>query len=282
MTALAALAEQHGLRRVGVRPSLGRYVTTLWERRHFALSLAAARAYSRNQGTYLGQVWAVLTPMTWALVYFLVFGVLLGTSRGVDNFLGFLVIGVFLFHFSSASITAGSNAIAGNQGLITSLQFPRALLPIASVLAELFTLLPAIAVLLVIVPLTGETPTWSWLLLPAALALQWLFGTGVALVCARLVAQWRDVKQLVPFVLRALMYTSGVFFAIDHYVGSGPAADVLAHQPVAVHLELARGTLLQETTAPLSLWLWAVGWAIGVSVAGFLYFWHGEERYGRG
>src|SRR3546814_4792235 len=84
---------------------------------------------------------------------------MLNTSRGVDNFIGFLVTGVFIFHFMSACISAGSKSITGNQGVITSLQFPRALLPIATVLSELFTLLPALLVLLVIVPVTGEPIT---------------------------------------------------------------------------------------------------------------------------
>src|SRR4029079_1726983 len=133
-------------------PSLPAYVRSLWARRHFALSLAAAKAYARNQGSYLGQLWALLTPLMWAGVYLLVFGGLLGTSRGVDNFVGFLVVGVFLFHFTSACVVAGSRAIVGNQSLITSLQLPRALLPVATVLSELFTLLPALLVLVVLVP----------------------------------------------------------------------------------------------------------------------------------
>jgi len=279
---LAQLAADHGLVRVGVRPPLPAYVRALWRRRHFAVSLAASKAYARNQGSYLGQLWALLTPVLWACVYLLVFGVLLDTSRGVDNFVGFLVVGVFLFHFTSAGISAGSKAVVGNHGLIASLQFPRALLPVAAVLAELFTLLPALLVLLVLVPLSGEPVQASWLLLPCAVALQWLFGTGLAFVTARLVSDVRDLKQLVPFVLRVLMYVSGVFFSIQHYVGSGRAGALLTHQPVAVYLELGRACLLTDVTASPSTWLWGVGWALAALAGGFVFFWRGEARYGRG
>jgi teichoic acid transport system permease protein len=279
---LATLAAEHGLARVGVRPPLATYVRQLWRRRHFALALGASRAYSKNQATYLGQLWALLNPVLWAGVYLLVFGVLLRTSRGVDNFVGFLVVGVFLFHFTSASIQTGSSAVVGNQGLIASLQFPRALLPFAAVYAELLTLLPALLVLFVLVPSSGEPLQASWLLLPAAVTLQWVFGTGVAFVAARLVSQVRDFKQLVPFVLRALMYVSGVFFSIDHYVGSGTAGAVLAHQPVAIYLELGRACLLTGVHATPALWLWGAGWAVATFAVGFVFFWRGEARYGRG
>lgn len=276
------LVAEPDLVRVGVRPPFAAYLRSVWQRREFTLALAASRAYARNQGSHLGQLWALLTPLLWAGVYLLVFGVLLQVDRGVANYLGFLVVGVFLFHFTSSTIQSGSTAISGNQGLIASLQFPRAVLPLASVLAELLTLLPALAVLLVLVPATGEPPQATWLVLPAAVALQTLFGAGVALVAARLVAEVRDVKQLVPFVLRALMYVSGVFFSIDHYVGSGAAGAVLAHQPVAVYLELARGCLLRDVPLTPEAWAWGAGWAALALVVGLVFFWRGEARYGRG
>ncbi|RJS46256.1 ABC transporter permease [Nocardioides cavernaquae] len=279
---LDLLAAEHGLTRVGGRPTLAAYLRELWRRRHFAIALGAARAYSRNQGSFLGQTWAILTPLLWAGVYLLVFGVMLGTDAGIGNYIGFLVIGVFLFHFTSANINNGSGAIVNNSGLVTSLQFPRALLPFSIVLAELFTLAPALLVLLVLVPLSGEAPQWSWLLLPFAIGLQWIFGTGAALLCARLVNDVRDLGQLIPFGIRGLMYASGVFYSIDRYAGDGVVGWLLTHQPIAVYLELGRATLLAEYDASLTLWLWGAAWAALALVVGLVYFWRGEARYGRG
>ncbi len=282
MSDLAAIAAEHGLTRVGVRPSLRDYVHQVWARRHFAVAMASSKAYARNQGSYLGQLWAVLTPLLWAGVYLVMFGVVLETDRGVANYPGFLVIGVFLFHFASSSIANGSKAVTNNLELIGSLQFPRALLPISTVLAELFTLLPSLIVLAVIVPLTGDPVSWSWLLLPVAVGLMWLFGTGVAFVCARAVSQTRDLARLVPFGLRVLMYGSGVFFSINHYVGNPAVVTVLQRQPIAVYLELGRGALLSDVPLSATTWLWGIGWAAVAVVGGFVYFWHAEERYARG
>ena len=281
--ALAAYAAEHGLTPVGVRPSLRVYIAQSWQRRHFMVAMAASKAYARNQGGYLGQIWAVLTPALWACVYLLIFGVLLKTDRGIENYVGFLVVGVFLYHFSTASISNGSKSISGNQDIIGSLQFPRVLMPISTVLAELFTLVPAIFVMLIVVLASGEPVRVTWLLLPIAVALQWLFGTGIALIFARLVVQVRDVGRLVPFFLRALMYTSGVFFSIDHYVGNhATAGAVLTHQPIAIYLELGRSALLQEVTVKAETWAWGFGWALVTVVLGFVFFWRAEEEYARG
>jgi teichoic acid transport system permease protein len=170
-----------------------------------------------------------------------------------------------------------------NQELIGSLQFPRAVLPTATVLAELFTLIPAVLVMVVVVIGSGEHFQASWLLLPFAVTLQWIFGTGIAYFFARMVVQFRDFGRLVPFVLRALMYTSGVFFSISHYVGShATIGAILSHQPIAIYLELGRGALLEETQVTADAWLWGFGWAFGTLVLGFIFFWRAEEKYARG
>jgi teichoic acid transport system permease protein len=283
-TATAAdIAARYGLRRVGTRPPLGEYLRLLWSRRHFIGVLATSKAYAQNQNNYLGQFWAVLNPILTAAAYLFVFGVLLETTRGVENYVAFLVIGVFMYRFTATSITAGAKSVAGNLSLVRSLHFPRAVLPTAAVLTELVSLLPVLLVMCVIVLITGEPISWSWLLLPAVVALQWLFNTGCAYIVTRLVASVRDLLNLLPFVLRILLYLSGVFFDIEAYAGDTPLGYVLEYQPVAVYLTLTRSCLLTEQSNQVDPVLWAVGagWAMLFAIGGFLFFWQAEERYGR-
>jgi teichoic acid transport system permease protein len=276
-----AMAEEYGLRRIGVRPRLGAYLRDLWARRHFIRVLATSMAYARNQKNYLGQLWAVINPLLNAVVYFLIFGVILQTNRGVENFVAFLTIGVFMFGFSASAITTGSKAITGHLGLVRSLRFPRAVLPLAVVFTELIELLPALAVMCGIVLLTGEPITADWLLFPVVVVLQWMFNTGCALVAVRLVAWVRDVLNLIPLALRFLRYGSGVFFNISAYVGDNWLGVVMEYQPLAVYLTLARSTLMSEGAHDSVAWAVGIGWAVLFLVGGFLLFWQAEERYGR-
>ena len=107
----AALAAEHGLRRIGIRPPLGDYLRRMWGRRHFVLELARAREQSESAGSRLGRLWAVLNPLLNVLVYWIVFGVLLKVNRSVPDYLSFLVIGVFVFTFTQSSAMSGSRAI---------------------------------------------------------------------------------------------------------------------------------------------------------------------------
>src|ERR1051326_7559808 len=97
---LAALAARHGLRPSSARPTLAFYLRKVWERRHFIVAYATARNVSMYTEARLGQLWQVLTPLLNSAVYYLIFGVILGTNRGVPNFLGFLITGIFIFNFT--------------------------------------------------------------------------------------------------------------------------------------------------------------------------------------
>src|SRR5690625_2903118 len=124
--------------------------------------MARARSYSKYQRDYLGQAWTVLDPLLLGGVYYVVFGVLLKTTRGVENFPAFLVVGIFIFFSFSSTITAGANSIINNVDLVRAISFPRAVLPLSVALAETLRLLPAIFVMFVIVVVTGEPLVWTW------------------------------------------------------------------------------------------------------------------------
>lgn len=280
----AELAARHGLVASSDRPALARYLRTLWGRRHFLVAFARARVAALYTSTRLGQLWQLLTPLLNAGVYLLLFGVLLNTSRGVDNFVAFLVIGVFVFTFTQRSVRQGADSISRNLGLIRALHFPRATLPLAHTLAELQQLGGALLVLAVVTVATGEPVTAAWLLVPVAVALQCVFNAGVGLAVARVVAQAPDVSQVLPFVLRTWLYTSGVFFSIPVFAAEAPGVlrAVLQVNPAAVYIDLVRQALLSDHEPLPHAWPLAVAWAVLAAVLGFVYFWRAETRYGRG
>jgi teichoic acid transport system permease protein len=280
----AELARRYSLTRSSARPDLGSYLRDMWQRRFFLVAFANARMESRYSQARLGQLWQLLTPLLNAAVYLLLFGVLLGTDRGVDNFVAFLVTGVFVFSFTQRSILNGADSLSRHLGLIRALHFPRATLPVAYTLAELRQLMTALVVLGAIVLLTGEPFTVAWLLVPVAVGLQWLFNLGAGLIIARIGAQIRDVKQILPFATRAWLYLSGVFFSIPAFTVDAPQAVrvLLSVNPAAVYIELVRDALIASHEGISYAWPLAVFWALVVSIGGFIYFWRAEERYGRG
>jgi teichoic acid transport system permease protein len=317
---LAALAARYRLRPSAARPGLFAYARQLWERRHFIAGFATARNVAMYTEARLGQLWQVLTPLLNAAVYYLIFGIILDTSRGVPKFLPFLITGIFVFNFTQRAFITTSRVMPDSLPLIRALPFPRACLPIGYVLIELEQLGMALVVLAVIVLAAGEPLTWYWLLAIPALLLQAVFNVGMGLFLARLGAGADDFSQLMPFLVRTWMYASGVMFSIQTIstLRHHPTITYLLQiNPAAVYISLVRNAILLSqreswpgskpysaagcalyhtgkekyvlysaychgTVSMHGLWLWGIGWAIFALMVGFVFFWEAETRYGRG
>lgn len=278
---LADLAAEHGLHRVGARPSFWRYLREAWSRRAFVITLARARLRADLEGNRLGVLWLLLQPCVNALIYGVIFGVLQGDRRGPD-WAGHVVIGVFLFQFFTKSLTNGAKSITGNRALVQSLAFPRITLPVAEVIEEFLSLLPSIGLLLVVLPLLGHWPTWEWLLLIPLLALFTLFNTGIALIAARLTVHVQDLTQLLPYISRILFYTSGVLFNVSTIFDKHPIiVQIYDFYPLYQMLQMARDALMNNAAYDPMYWLYFSIWAVVTFVIGLLFFWVAEERYGR-
>ena len=150
-------------------------------------------------------------PILNAIVYYFVFGVLLKTSKGVDNYPAFLIIGVFTFTYTQRvrhrrdqgdrqqprahprdPLPPGGAAPGGDRpGGPAADRLPGD--PVRSSSC-----------------LTGEPITWLWLGVIPVVLLQTMFNAGLCMMVARWTAASRDVTQLVPFVMQTWRYLSGV------------------------------------------------------------------------
>ncbi|MGA5820743.1 ABC transporter permease [Kitasatospora sp. NPDC094028] len=289
------LAAKYGLAVSGARPGLFAYTKQLWARRHFIWAFATARLVAQYTDAKLGQLWQVVTPLLNCGVFYLVFGVILENKDGFppNTYIAWLCIGVFIFQFTQNAVQSGTRAISDNLGLIRALHFPRASLPIAFTVIQLQQLLISTVVLVVTVLAAGITPGKTWLLIVPALILQTLFNTGISLIMARIGAKTSDISQLIPFVMRAWMFLSGVMFSIQDRVHKWPHyIQVICNiNPASVYMDLLRHAFAPiiynkhqpaHQSLPPHQWTYGIAWAVGIFVIGYVFFWKAEEEYGRG
>ncbi len=266
--------------RLGTNQPLSDYLRSVWGRREYVLSVPVSDFRAQNLDTVLGSVWHVLNPLMQVGVYYLVFGIILKTDRGLDNFLTFLAVGVFTYHFTQRSTTKGAKAIVSNEGLIRSIGFPRVILPIATVLGEGLAYLPAVAVMFLVALATGVNPSPFWMLLLLVMLVQVMLNFGLAFVTARLNAMFRDFENMLPFMLRIVFYMSGILYAVENKIDSPRLRALFDFNPIYAVTSLARHAVFGEG-APAILWVSATAWATVLFVAGFFFFKAGEKTYGR-
>lgn len=255
------------------------YVRSTWNRRPYVWYVATGELRARQMNTMLGNLWHLLNPILQIGVFFLIFGVVLKTDRGVDNFILFLTVGVIIFQFSQKATLEGAKSIVNNGGLMRSISFPRAVLPFTATCIEMLAFIPALFVLVSVAVLTGETPGLRWLALVPILVLQTAFNAGAAMVAARATSHVRDFEQVLPFLFRLLFYASAIIFSADAYIEAGYRWLFVANPLYSITTSARWAMGIGEIDGWIVLSI--VAWGTGLLVGGFSWFRAAEATYGR-
>lgn len=260
-------------------PSRFSYVRELWRRREFATFLALGNLKARNASTTLGLLWWILNPLLLAAIYFFVFGVLFQTSKRQADYLAYLLSGMFVFTYSSISMTAGANSILANSRMLANLSFPRLILPLSALVeAAIGFLTSIIAYYLIVIPANGLYPTWHLIWLIPAFVLHTIFNLGLASLTARLAVPFRDVNNLVPYLLRLWLYLSPIIWPIT-FLDSMPswAALVFKMNPMFVFLRMYRAGFMASWVGTDSI-IVAIAWTIVIGTLGVYSFIRAEGK----
>ncbi len=260
---------------------LGPYLKDVWSRRGYVRHVAVNELRHRQVTNVLGNLWHLLNPALTIAVYYVIFGLILKSDRGVDNFLLFVTIGLFVFQFGQKSTIDGARSVVKNRGLIKAVRFPRVILPLTSTITEAIASLPTFLVAYFVAIATGEDITWRWLMLGPLIALMTVFNAGTAMIAARLTTHFADTTQILPFVFRLLLYVSGVIFNVDAYVDDDKLANTLfTLNPYYCFISLARWSIMAGNLR-IDLLVSASIWSLVIVVFGFIWFRAAEESYAR-
>lgn len=268
---------------IGVRPPLAGYFRQLWERRHFIWYDSRQRAATQESGSLLGNVWLVLRPMLDAAFYWLIFGVLIGATRGVENFPAFIVIGILMFRSTAGAITSGTNSMRASRSMIRAFSFPRAAVPISNVLQASLTAAittASMCVAIILIP-PHALPQVTWPLMVPIFLLHMAMNLGITFITARMGFHLPDMANIMSVVSRILMYSSGVIFPIEQFIDDPTIRFVVTLNPLYRVIDMSRTVLIDGEVPSMDSWLILVAWVVLLVVAGFLFFWRGEESYGR-
>jgi teichoic acid transport system permease protein len=277
----ALLVNRAGLQVLNARLSLLSYLCQLWERRYFIVADARSKAFKSSRNTFLGHAWLVIQPLLDICIYAVIFGLVLKTSRGIDNFLGYLTIGAIYFGFLSTGLNAGAGLIQGSRGLIGAFSFPKAALPLASTMRQFIdNIIPGVlAILLAFAMQWPKGPSWLLVFVPILYVLLHITIFGAMLIIARITAFIPDLKALIAVITRALFFTSGIFFTLDRFAGNPAAQKIMSANPAYIYLQAFRDVTIYNRMPEASIWLQLLFWSFGLASIGLIYFWRAEERY---
>lgn len=198
----------------------------------------------------LSYLWWVIEPLLYVAVFYFVFDILLSSGRG--DFLLFLVCGKIPFMWFSKSVTAASNSIVQNKGLIHQIDMPKSLFPYVSVHEALYKQWAVFIVLFAVVALYGFYPELNWLWLIPIIVVQYGFILVCSLLGALCVSFVVDFRVIISMGMLFLMFTSGVFWDINTIQNENLRDLVLTYNPIAFLLDAYRQVLMYQSVYDLN------------------------------
>ena len=202
-------------------------------------------------GTVLGYLWSLVRPLLLFGVLYFVFteGLKIGNTGEVEHYALLLLVGIVLYTFFSESTTESVASVINQEGVVRKTQFPRLVIPLATVLTCSFTLGLNFLVVLAFVLAFGVTPTATWLLLPVALFFLIVLTVAVSSALSVLYVRFRDVAIIWAVVAQVLFYATPIIYPITIFQDA-TTERLLMLNPLAVILEQVRVWLLAEPGAP--------------------------------
>jgi ABC-type polysaccharide/polyol phosphate export permease len=252
-------------------------VLDTWHYRDLLLQMTLRDVRIRYKQAVMGFAWAIFMPLLIVAA-----GALIRSALAYASDVPFdraqiaaIALKALPWSFVVGAVGFATGTLSGNMQLVTKVYFPREVLPLSAVLAQLFDLSVGSAALVVALPFLGAQLSLQLLWVPMLVLMLIVFTTGICLFLACANLFFRDVKYIVQVLITFGIFFTPVFF---EPAALGPrTGDLLALNPLTPVLEGLRLAVLESHNLLTPLtdargtvvwepWYLAYGWAWAVVV----------------
>lgn len=237
--------------------------------------------------TILGPAWAIIQPLLTTVVYTLIFGNVADLAApGVPTFLFYLSGNIIWIYFSTA-LTSTANTFVTNSAILGKVYFPRLVMPIASVISNIITLVIQYVFMLgfLVFYLWSKEGIQvnSYVLMTPLLILQlMLLSLGCGVVISALTTKYRDLKMLITFGLQLWQYASPVaydMYSFDVFASEGVFHTLYMLNPITPIINVFRYGYMGIGTIEWNFYFIGWGTTILIFVIGVMLFSRVEKTF---
>lgn len=192
---------------IAIFKEIYRYRELLW-------TLAMRDIKARYKQTLLGIGWALFFPLITMLVFSLVFSKFIKVDTGGIPYPIFAYCGILPWTFFASGLNFSINSLITNAGLLSKIYFPREVLPLSAILANLVDFCIASVILFVMMLFYGFSLHLTILLVPLVLLIQIIFTAGVGFIFSMANLFFRDIKYVFQVIIPLWMFVTPVLYQI--------------------------------------------------------------------
>lgn len=267
-----------------VRPRLGVRGTLreLWSARELTSNLVRRDLKVRHRGSFLGMLWSLATPLLIVGLYWFIFSFIFRQPVATDvvrpdgqepAFALYFFAGLVMWSYFSTAVSSSTGSVTGAGYLLNKVYFPRAILPLTSVLASLVTFAFELSVLMIAAVVALGAPSRHLLWMPVIVAVGTALAFGFALLLSAVTVLLRDVAHFVGVFMQIWFWGTPVIYSFQLVADRPAIVRLLELNPVTglvvsfrniVLLDHAPAFRLLAYDAAFALVMLGVGaWAFG-------------------
>jgi ABC-2 type transport system permease protein len=195
---------------------MGHGAAAVWQNRGVLRVLVHRDLTVKYQQSILGYLWSLIEPLTMALIYWFIFGLLFNTQL-VDggSYSMFIISGIFAWTWFNSAVNESTAALTSQSRLVTTISLPREVFPIGKVMGRFAEFLAGVPILVGAAYLFDADITWRTIAaLPLAILLQFALLAGIALLLSSVTVMLRDVERFVRLVVRIVFYAAPIIYPL--------------------------------------------------------------------
>ena len=247
---------------------MGSPLLALWRTRGILWLLIRRELKVRYASSKFGYIWTVLDPLLTCLVFWLIFGVVLGgRGNAPEPYVVFLIAGYLPWMAISGSVSEGAKSLSSEAKLVRSTNLPRELWLLRIIGAKCCELVFSLPILIAFMIVFQVGISEYVVFVPLAFLMMVLPVVGIGLAIAPLCVLFKDLSRVVRIVMRLLFYMTPVLYpssevqtALAEHEGLAWVEHLYFLNPFVAVVDLYRSALFGAETFP--------GWdKIGISIA---------------
>jgi lipopolysaccharide transport system permease protein len=178
----------------------------------------------RHRGTFLGMLWSLTTPLLFVGLYWFIFTYIF-RARDIQDatrsdgvvvpFALFFFGGLVIWNLFATAVGASTGSVIGSGYLLGKVYFPRAILPLSTVLSSVVTFGFELSVLFVATLIFAGFPNFEILWLPVILAIVTLLSFGLALILSSVTVFLRDVAHFIGVFLQLWFWGTPIIYSLS-------------------------------------------------------------------
>jgi len=256
----------------------------IWHYRDL-LSLLVWRDFvAKYKQTILGPLWFIVQPLMMTLVFTVVFaGVAKISTDGLPPLL-FYLCGQLGWNYFAQNFNSNSATLVNNAGLFSKVYFPRLVVPLSSLVSNLFTfLIQAVTFCAFFLYFKYGLHNdhfhldWRVVFLPLLVLQSAALSLGLGLFMSALTAKYRDLVHLSPLLIQLWMYATPVIIPLSKFPEQWRW--VVAINPMTSIVESFRLMLLGTGTVEPLYMVCSVAFTLVILAVGLLLFGKVEKTF---